>query len=38
MSLEMQEQFNASLKGEIEPEEAVKTLQEDLERIIEAGS
>lgn len=38
MSLEMQEQFNASLKGEIEPEEAVATLQKDLERIIEAGS
>ena len=38
MSLEMQEQFNASLKGDISPEEAVKTLQEDLERIIEAGS
>jgi multiple sugar transport system substrate-binding protein len=38
MSLEMQEQFNASLKGEVSPEEAVATLQKDLERIIEAGS
>jgi multiple sugar transport system substrate-binding protein len=38
MSLEMQEQFNASLKGDISPEQAVKTLQADLERIIEAGS
>jgi multiple sugar transport system substrate-binding protein len=37
MSLEMQEQFNASLKGDISPEQAVKTLQADLERIIEAG-
>src|SRR5215210_7294685 len=38
MSLEMNEQFNASLKGDVSPEQAVKTLQEDLERIIEAGS
>ncbi len=38
MSLEMAEQFNASLKGDLSPEEAVKTLQEDLERIIEAAS
>jgi multiple sugar transport system substrate-binding protein len=38
MSLEMNEQFNACLKGDISPEQAVKTLQDDLERIIEAGS
>ncbi|MGH3148718.1 MAG: ABC transporter substrate-binding protein [Rubrobacter sp.] len=38
MSLEMQEQFNASLKGDISPEEAVKSLQEGLQEIIEAGA
>ena len=38
MSLEMQEQFNASLKGEVSPEEAVKSLQESLTEIVEAGS
>jgi multiple sugar transport system substrate-binding protein len=38
MSLEMQEQFNASLKGDVSPEEAVKSLQESLQEIIEAGS
>jgi multiple sugar transport system substrate-binding protein len=38
MSLEMQEQFNASLKGEVSPEEAVKTLQGSLTEIVEAGS
>ena len=38
MSLEMQEQFNSSLKGEVSPEKAVKTLQSSLERIIKAGS
>ena len=37
MSLEMQEQFKASLKGDISPEQAVKTLQANLERIVEAG-
>jgi multiple sugar transport system substrate-binding protein len=37
MSLEMNEQFNACLKGDVSPEQAVKTLQEDLQRIIEAG-
>jgi len=36
MSLEMQEQFNASLKGEVSPEEAVKTLQESLTEIAQA--
>jgi multiple sugar transport system substrate-binding protein len=38
MSLEMQEQFNLSLKGDISPEEAVKTLQGSLTEIVEAGS
>jgi multiple sugar transport system substrate-binding protein len=38
MSLEMAEQFNASLKGDVSPEEAVKTLQESLEKLIEAGT
>ena len=37
MSLEMNEQFNACLKGDVSPEQAVKTLQADLERIVEAG-
>ena len=35
MSLEMAEQFNAALKGEVSPEEAVKTLQEQLQQIVE---
>jgi multiple sugar transport system substrate-binding protein len=38
MSLEMNEQFNACLKGDVSPEQAVKTLQGSLERIVEAGS
>ena len=37
MSLEMAEQFNASLSGEITPEEAARTLKEQLERFIEEG-
>ena len=37
MSLEMAEQFNASLSGEISPEEAARTLKEQLERFIEEG-
>jgi multiple sugar transport system substrate-binding protein len=37
MSLEMNEQFNACLKGDVSPEEAVKTLQANLENIVEAG-
>jgi multiple sugar transport system substrate-binding protein len=37
MSLAMNEQFNACLKGDVSPEQAVKTLQADLERIVEAG-
>jgi len=38
MSLEMQEQFNLALKGDVSPEEAVKTLQESLTEIAQAGS
>jgi hypothetical protein len=33
MSLEMQEQFNSSLKGDVPPEEAIGTLQEQLQKI-----
>jgi multiple sugar transport system substrate-binding protein len=35
MSLEMAEQFNASLKGDASPEEAIGTLQEQLQSIAE---
>src|SRR5215217_1025651 len=35
MSLEMAEQFNSTLKGDISPEEAVKTLQKSLSQIME---
>ncbi len=35
MSLEMQEQFNAALKGEVSPQQAVKTLQQNLSSIME---
>jgi multiple sugar transport system substrate-binding protein len=38
MSLEMAEQFNKTLKGDLSPEAAVKSLQNSLEGIIEAGS
>jgi len=34
-SLEMAEQFNSALKGDISPEEAVKTLQKSLSQIME---
>src|SRR5215216_543461 len=37
MSLEMAEQFNASLSGDISPEEAARTLKEQLERFIKEG-
>ena len=37
MSLAMQEQFNASLKGDITPEEAARTLKSELENIIQQG-
>jgi multiple sugar transport system substrate-binding protein len=37
MSLEMAEQFNASLKGDVSPEQAVKTLQSQLQQIVEQG-
>jgi multiple sugar transport system substrate-binding protein len=35
MSLEMAEQFNNSLKGDVSPQEAVKTLQDQLQKIVE---
>jgi multiple sugar transport system substrate-binding protein len=38
MSLEMQEQFNDSLKGDVTPDEAVSTLQTDLQAIIDEGT
>ena len=37
MSLEMAEQFNASLSGDISPEEAARTLKEQLESFIRQG-
>ncbi len=37
MSLEMAEQFNAILAGETTPERGAKTLQSNLEKIIEQG-
>ncbi|MDX6381256.1 MAG: trehalose/maltose transport system substrate-binding protein, partial [Rubrobacteraceae bacterium] len=37
MSLEMAKQFNASLKGEVSPEEATQTLQEKLTEIVKQG-
>ena len=38
MSLAMAEQFNLSLKGEIEPQAAVQNLQEELTKILEQAS
>jgi multiple sugar transport system substrate-binding protein len=35
MSLEMAEQFNSALKGDVSPEEAVKTLQKSLSQIMQ---
>ena len=37
MSLEMAEQFNASLSGDISPEQAARTLKEQLENFIRQG-
>ncbi|HEX5848871.1 MAG TPA: ABC transporter substrate-binding protein [Rubrobacter sp.] len=37
MSLEMQEQFNGVVKGDISPEDAVSSLQDSLTQIVEAG-
>ncbi len=37
MSLQMAEQFNQTLKGNVSPEQAVKTLQQELSSIIEQG-
>ena len=38
MSLKMADQFSASLKGEVSPEQAVATLQRELSSIAESGS
>jgi multiple sugar transport system substrate-binding protein len=38
MSLKMAEQFNSALKGDTSPEQAVKTLQGELQSIAEQGS
>ena len=38
MSLKMAEQFNASLKGEVSPKQAISTLQQELQNIVEQGS
>jgi multiple sugar transport system substrate-binding protein len=38
MSLEMQEQFNNSLKGETSPEDTAATLQESMQSIIDRGT
>jgi multiple sugar transport system substrate-binding protein len=37
MSLQMAEQFNQTLKGTVSPEQAVRTLQQELSGIIEQG-
>ena len=37
MSLEMHEQFNASLLGDLTPEEAARTLKKNLENLIQQG-
>ncbi|HSL00869.1 MAG TPA: ABC transporter substrate-binding protein [Rubrobacteraceae bacterium] len=37
MSLKLAEQFNNALKGDVSPQQAVKTLQEELTNIIEQG-
>ncbi len=37
MSLEIAEQFHASLNGEVSPEQAARTLQTQLEQMIKEG-
>jgi multiple sugar transport system substrate-binding protein len=37
MSLKLAEQFNSALKGDVSPEQAVKTLQQEMEQIVEQG-
>lgn len=37
MSLKMAEQFNASLKGAKSPEEAIRTLDRELQGIVDLG-
>ena len=38
MSLEMQEQFNGVVSGDVSPEDAAASLQQSLEQIVEAGA
>ena len=38
MSLEMSEQFNALLRGDASPEQAMSTLQTELANIVEQGA
>jgi multiple sugar transport system substrate-binding protein len=38
LSLEMQEQFSSTLSGDVSPDEAVSTLQESLQGIIDKGT
>jgi multiple sugar transport system substrate-binding protein len=37
MSLEMRDQFNASLLGDVSPEDAARTMKENLENLIQQG-
>jgi hypothetical protein len=37
MSLRLAEQYNASLAGEVSPEQSVQTLQSELQQIIAQG-
>ena len=37
MSLEMRDQFNASLLGNVSPEDAARTMKENLENLIQQG-
>jgi multiple sugar transport system substrate-binding protein len=37
MSLEIAEQFHASLNGEVSPEQAARTLQTQLQQMIKEG-
>jgi len=38
MSLKMAEQFNRAYKGDVSPEEAVRTLQSELQQIADQAS
>jgi multiple sugar transport system substrate-binding protein len=37
MSLKLAEQFNGALAGDVTPEQAIKTLQSELQQIVEEG-